>query len=522
LDDDQLGNIFTDFSYQLDPGESAYITVTTTLTDSVVNTADWYASNGTITVTASSVATVTVVVTPTIAVDPASLTSTQAPDSTADQTLTISNVGTGDLDWSIIEDNPGQPTQPVSAPSAPVLAKDGTPIKPASSTTHAPQNVTLASPQGVVVLYDQTDSPGTNGFPSQNFEAAFDAYDNAGADDFVVPAGDGAWTIEVVDIVGTEGGTVPSVDVTFYEDASGLPGTAVYSALGVVPTDLGGPLTINLPTPAVLPAGTYWVSVIANLDFGVGGQYFWSTRTVAANNDYAWQNPGNGFGTGCTTWNYGASVCGVGGGVDPDALFRLSGQIGGVECSTADDISWITNISPDSGTTAMGGSTDVTVTFDSTGIVAGTTLTATLCVSSNDPVTPLVQVPITLTVITPTYGVEVSGDDELTGGAGETVTYTVHITNTGDVFDTFDLTVADNTWTTSLSDSSIGLNPGEVGTVEVYVTVPSDAADGDSDMAMVTATSQGDNTVSDSAHLHTTADVPATMYYIYLPYVARP
>ena len=41
---------------------------------------------------------------------------------------------------------------------------------------------------GEVVLYDQTDSAGADGFPVQNFEASFDAYDSEGADDFVVPA----------------------------------------------------------------------------------------------------------------------------------------------------------------------------------------------------------------------------------------------------------------------------------------------------------------------------------------------
>jgi hypothetical protein len=39
-----------------------------------------------------------------IAVDPGSLSSTQAPDNQVNQTLTISNVGTGDLDWDIVEE----------------------------------------------------------------------------------------------------------------------------------------------------------------------------------------------------------------------------------------------------------------------------------------------------------------------------------------------------------------------------------------------------------------------------------
>ena len=62
---------------------------------------------------------------------------------------------------------------------------------------------------------------------------------------------------------------------------------------------------------------------------------------------------------------------------------------------------------PISGTTASGLATDVTVTFDSTGLVAGT-YTGNLCIFSNDPdagpgnETELVVVPLTLTVESPT------------------------------------------------------------------------------------------------------------------------
>jgi hypothetical protein len=179
------------------------------------------------------------------------------------------------------------------------------------------------------VLYDQTDNAGTNGFPSQDFEAAFDAYDNQGADDFVIPAVDGSWTINEVYIMGSYSTTGPAaaVNVYFYQDAAGLPGAPVFSALGVVPTDVGGDLTIALAPAAVLSSGTYWVSVQAVMDFTPFGQWFWSTRTVQSNSPYAWQNPGGGFGTPCSTWGAGAATCGVGGGVDPDSLFRLSGTV---------------------------------------------------------------------------------------------------------------------------------------------------------------------------------------------------
>jgi hypothetical protein len=56
------------------------------------------------------------------------------------------------------------------------------------------------------------------------------------------------------------------------------------------------------------------------------------------------------------------------------------------------------SVSPTSGTTAAGGSSDVTVSFDSSGLALGEH-TALLCVASDDPVTPLVEVPVSLTVV---------------------------------------------------------------------------------------------------------------------------
>ena len=65
-------------------------------------------------------------------------------------------------------------------------------------------------------------------------------------------------------------------------------------------------------------------------------------------------------------------------------------------CSAIEDIPWLSE-SPASGVTAGGTSTPVTVTFDATSLTPGT-YTADLCITSNDPDEPTVQVPVTLTV----------------------------------------------------------------------------------------------------------------------------
>jgi len=181
-----------------------------------------------------------------------------------------------------------------------------------------------------VVLYDQNNNASGSGTSSQNFEASFDPFDNQTADDFVVPAG--GWAIDNVTVTGSfsAAGPVASVHVTFYANSGTLPGAAVagcdYPA--VIPT--GAPsFSLALAPPCALAPGTYWVSVQANMDFGVGGQWYWTNRTLGAGSPAAWQNPGGGFGAGCLTWGV-RSTCVVG-DTSPDQMFSLSGVTTPVE-----------------------------------------------------------------------------------------------------------------------------------------------------------------------------------------------
>jgi hypothetical protein len=179
-----------------------------------------------------------------------------------------------------------------------------------------------------IVLYDQYDNPGGVGWTSQDFEPAFDAYDNQGADDFVVPAGE-TWNIDEVDVSGAyfNGlGPADSFHVFIYQDAAGLPGTNVYTGLNQAYTTANDiDFVITLSPAAVLTEGTYWVSVQVRMDFGVGGQWEWNDRTVQADSPAAWQNPGGGFGTPCATWGVRTTCLAAGA---PDNMFRLAGTLG--------------------------------------------------------------------------------------------------------------------------------------------------------------------------------------------------
>jgi uncharacterized membrane protein len=105
------------------------------------------------------------------------------------------------------------------------------------------------------------------------------------------------------------------------------------------------------------------------------------------------------------------------------------------------------------------------------------------------------------------YGVQVSiSPSEDNGQPGETLTFTVTVTNTGEVTDTYDLTASDDAvWGAQLDENVLTILASGNTTVTVSVTVPSGASDGDSTMITVTATSRGDPTKSDSATCTATA-----------------
>jgi hypothetical protein len=81
--------------------------------------------------------------------------------------------------------------------------------------------------------------------------------------------------------------TIPSsVDLHFYTDAAGLPGTEVYVATGLAFMSVLDHV-IPLTTPAMLSGGTYWVSVAGSV---TGFDFFWDGRSIT----------NNGFATGAS------------------------------------------------------------------------------------------------------------------------------------------------------------------------------------------------------------------------------
>jgi hypothetical protein len=124
------------------------------------------------------------------------------------------------------------------------------------------------------------------------------------------------------------------------------------------------------------------------------------------------------------------------------------------------------------------------------------------------------------------YGVELApAEDALSGEPGDTVEYTLTLTNTGNVPDTFEITVEGNDWDVHLPETSFDLEAGENVDVILHVTIPADAEDGDFDVVTVTATSTGDAEVSASVVLTTTAMIEEEpepdWFFLYTPLVIK-
>ncbi len=76
-------------------------------------------------------------------------------------------------------------------------------------------------------------------------------------------------------------------------------------------------------------------------------------------------------------------------------------------CDAPSDISWL-DVSPSAGSTASGDTSPVSVSVDASDLEPGS-YTATLCVHSNDPATPLVEVPVSLEVSAPANAARIEG-----------------------------------------------------------------------------------------------------------------
>jgi hypothetical protein len=203
---------------------------------------------------------------------------------------------------------------------------------PGASANRAPSASHVSTSHGATfqptklgTCIDQSDNDNGVGIVSQNFEAANDAFDSRGADDFKLKK---TCQVKMVMVYGTYfNGTGPaaSENVTFYRDMAGVPGGVISNQKNLTGEDDGlGNFTIDLKSPVGLRAGKYWVSVQINMDFGVGGEWGWNTNNKQRGNPGVWRNKGDGFATGCI--HYTALTTCIDAGEGPDWAYMLHGS----------------------------------------------------------------------------------------------------------------------------------------------------------------------------------------------------
>ena len=428
---------------------------------------------------------------PAIEVTPASLDSEQPTGAVTTQTLTIGNVGTGLLNWNIFED-------PV-APSGAFWADD-------FDSYATGQNM-----HGVGGWKGWQNNPGFTAFTSADqARSTPNSIAIVGNNDPVREFSgvtSGQWTLTTWQYIpsGMTGLSYFILLNTYVDVGTNNWSTQVSfnSSTGVTNDGVSGG---NIPALIT----NQWVEIRVEIDLDANTQTFYYNNQQLFTG--SWTNELSGGGVAnIGAVNLFANSASV---VYYDDM-SLAGAAGA--CDSPGDISWL-SLSPSAGSTGPGESSDVTVVFDATGLMAGD-YEGSLCVASNDATTPLVVVPVSLTVEAAVYGVEVAAEESaLSGEPGDSVTYTLWITNTGNVEDTFNLTAA-GIWAADLSAPSITLASGASGWVTATVAIPGDADDGDMDTTTFTATSQSDAAATASVDLTTTAVI--STYHLYLPYISR-
>ena len=193
------------------------------------------------------------------------------------------------------------------------VAKNSTPVVSSGVLSHNPNvaSSNLITCDGFLPNYTNSILNGSGGVTSQDFEIGFEPYDSLAADDFEAP-GTGETTICEVFITGSLTGIGfngdPHSEVIFrlFEDDGGIPGTMIYTEnfSGTADVYNDGNLVLKLTEgPALTGGTTYWLSVQARLSLDLAGQWYWESASDGKGEVYAWQNPLDGFGSGCVTWS---------------------------------------------------------------------------------------------------------------------------------------------------------------------------------------------------------------------------
>ncbi len=530
LVDDQLGTILNNFSFNLAPSESIAITQTVQITQTVVNSATWTADNGSFTATASDTATVTVPIAnpsielvKTVGTDPTTCASGDnitLPVTGGEVTYCFTVFNTGDITLThhtLTDSHLGSIVNGYLfdlPPSVGAYMTVTTIITQTTVNTATWEAFIDGSPVPISATDDDTATvtvPTANPSITVNKTVGLDPSVCAVTDNVNLPLGGGEVTY--------------CFEVTNTGDITLTHHTVTDSHLGSIVSGMAYDLA---------PGATVFITATAEVTQTTMNTAVWeafidgSPLPISATDDDTATVTVAGLVTGVQLSADDAQSGAVGSVVTYTVSITNTGNASNGFLLELLSNNWATVLVTDTIILDAGASTTfaVAVTVPITaadGEMDTAVIQATAGVGRFAGGGSVDAVSLTTTAVAnPTYGVQLSADDAQSGDAGTTITYTLHLTNTGDVADTFALSVA-GVWTADLSTSSITLGAGESEQFTVVVSIPSNATNGQNDVATVTATSQTDGTATATAELTTTAVVaPPANPVIYLPIVMRP
>ncbi len=368
--DTNLAVTVTPTTFTLAPGETQEITIEADVTAAAPG--DTLFGAVTLTPGSGTAAGLPVVVTaaavPVISVDPTEITSSQSQELVT-QPMTITNSGNADLAWNL---------------------NDGTPT--VSWSDNFDSYATDVSLHGLGGWKGWANNPAATAYTSDvQARSLPNSAAILGASDLVheyAGYSTGQWTYTAWQFIPADfTGVTYFILLNSYDDA----GTTLNWSTEVAFDESTGLVSNDGPDGGTLPMITdQWVQIRVEIDLNADLQKFYYGDSLLFQG--SWTNGMSGGGVlniaAVDLFANNASV------VYYDDLSLL--PTGNPACGVWGDIPWLST-EPVSGTTAAGATSPVSVLLDATGLEPGV-YTAELCAASNDPVNPLIHIPVTMDV----------------------------------------------------------------------------------------------------------------------------
>lgn len=203
------------------------------------------------------------------------------------------------------------------------------------------------------------------------------------------------------------------------------------------------------------------------------------------------------------------------------AITNTGGYTDDFSVALMDTPAWATNITPVSlGPLAPGAQAFFTVTVSIPAQAGGNEVdTIQVSVTSDSDPSKTDQSSLS-TSVTPIYAFALSPEASAQSSSpGTTITYTLTITNQGNITDSYLISLGSHNWPVAAPGQTGTLRRGESVSIAVVVSIPESAQDGETDVVAVTLISQSSAGVAHASGLTTTAESPLRL--VFLPLVRR-